>query len=82
MSDQSIAVSPQLVSQAAASAPVSNRPMAARTKLLLEGRILPTLLRVAAPNVLNLLAIAGIMGTPVTLPQGCPRPAARCGASR
>jgi len=34
---------------------------AARTKLLLEGRILPTLLRLSAPNVLNLLAIAGMI---------------------
>jgi len=34
------------------------RPAAARTKMLLEGPILPTLLRLAAPNVLNLLAIA------------------------
>ena len=40
MSDQSIAVSPRSVSQAAASTPVSNRPMAARTKLLLEVRVL------------------------------------------
>jgi Na+-driven multidrug efflux pump len=35
--------------------------MAARTKLLLEGPILPTLLRLSAPNVLNLLAIAGMI---------------------
>jgi Na+-driven multidrug efflux pump len=35
--------------------------VAARTKLLLEGPILPTLLRLAAPNVLNLLAIAGMI---------------------
>src|SRR5215467_10100356 len=34
---------------------------AARTKLLLEGSILPTLLRLAAPNVLNLLAFAGVI---------------------
>src|SRR5262245_11653869 len=34
---------------------------AARTKLLLEGPILPTLLRLAAPNVLNLLAFAGMI---------------------
>src|SRR5262249_49334085 len=34
---------------------------AARTKLLLEGPILPTLLRLAAPNVLNLLAFAGVI---------------------
>lgn len=34
---------------------------AARTKLLLEGPILPTLLRLAAPNILNLLAFAGMI---------------------
>src|SRR5258708_18454285 len=61
MSDQSIAVSPAPFFPAAASAPVPNRPMAARTKLLLEGRVLPTLLRLSAPNVLNLLAIAGMI---------------------
>lgn len=33
----------------------------ARTKLLLEGQILPTLLRLAAPNVLNLLAFVGVI---------------------
>jgi putative MATE family efflux protein len=36
-------------------------PAAARTKLLLEGPILPTLLRLAAPNVFNLLAFAGVI---------------------
>src|SRR5262245_24528114 len=35
--------------------------IAARTKLLLEGPILPTLLRLSAPNVLNLLAIVGMI---------------------
>jgi hypothetical protein len=35
--------------------------IATRTKLLLEGPILPTLLRLSAPNVLNLLAIAGMI---------------------
>ena len=40
-------------------APVS--PAAARTKLLLEGPILPTLLRLAAPNILTLLAFAGVI---------------------
>ena len=35
--------------------------VAARTKMLLEGPILPTLLRLAAPNVLNLLAFAGVI---------------------
>src|SRR4249919_2459554 len=34
---------------------------AARTKLLLCGPILPTLLRLAAPNVLNLLAFVGVI---------------------
>jgi MATE family, multidrug efflux pump len=34
---------------------------AARTKLLLDGPILPTLLRLAAPNVLNLLAFVGVI---------------------
>ena len=34
---------------------------AARTRLLLEGPVLPTLLRLAAPNVLNLLAFVGVI---------------------
>lgn len=33
----------------------------ARTRMLLEAPIVPTLLRLAAPNVLNLLAIAGLI---------------------
>ena len=37
------------------------RPVAARTRLLLEGPILATLLRLSAPNVLNLLAIVGMI---------------------
>ncbi len=36
-------------------------PAASRTELLLTGSILPTLLRLAAPNVLNLLAFAGMI---------------------
>ena len=36
-------------------------PTAAQTRLLLDGPILPTLLRLAAPNVLNLLAFAGMI---------------------
>ena len=39
----------------------ATRPVAARTKLLLEGPILATLLRLAAPNVLNLLAFVGVI---------------------
>jgi len=37
------------------------RPVASRTKMLLEAPILPTLLRLAAPNVLNLLAFVGLI---------------------
>src|SRR5260370_8633829 len=36
-------------------------PAAARTKLVLEGPIFSTLLRMSAPNVLNLLAFAGMV---------------------
>jgi putative MATE family efflux protein len=61
MTDPSIAIFSSSFSPPAASTPVPNRPIAARTKLLLEGRILPTLLRLSAPNVLNLLAIAGMI---------------------
>ncbi len=35
--------------------------MAARTRMLLEAPILPTLLRLSFPNVLNLLALAGMI---------------------
>lgn len=58
MSDQSLARSP---SSFAAASPAPARPVAALTRLLLEGPILPTLLRLSAPNVLNLLAIAGMI---------------------
>ena len=44
-----------------ASAKMSPPFPAARTKLLLEGPVLPTLLRLAAPNVLNLLAFVGVI---------------------
>jgi len=36
-------------------------PVADRTTLMLEGQVLPTLLRLSAPNILNLLAIAGMI---------------------
>jgi putative MATE family efflux protein len=42
-------------------APATAAPPAARTKLLLEGPIFATLLRLSAPNVLNLLALAGMI---------------------
>jgi putative MATE family efflux protein len=57
VSDQSAIISSPFVT-AAKPAPA---PPAARTKLLLEGPILPTLLRRSAPNVLNLLAFAGVI---------------------
>src|SRR5258707_1958195 len=61
MTDPGVAISSSSFSPAAASAPVPIRPIAARTRLLLEGPVLPTLLRLSAPNVLNLLAIAGMI---------------------
>lgn len=63
MNDRSAAISPSsptLTVASATSPPVkpAQQPGAARTKLLLEGPILPTLLRLSAPNILNLLAFA------------------------
>ena len=60
MSDQSITLPPtMLAASAAANPPV--RPVAARTKLLLEGPIFATLLRLAAPNILNLVAFVAVV---------------------
>ena len=61
MTDPGVAISSSSFSPAAASAPVPIRPIAARTRLLLEGPVLSTLIRLSAPNVLNLLAIAGMI---------------------
>ena len=61
MSDRSIANSLPSFSPTVATSPAAARPVAARTKLLLEGPVLSTLLRLSAPNVLNLLAIAGMI---------------------
>jgi len=61
MSDRSVAISHPSFSSTVATRPAAARPAAARTKLLLEGPVLSTLLRLAAPNVLNLLAIAGMI---------------------
>ena len=57
MSGQNITVPPTDV--AATNTPA--RPVAARTKLLLEGPIFATLLRLAAPNILNLLAFVAVI---------------------
>src|SRR6266446_10302549 len=61
MTDSSIAISSSSFSPAATSTPVPNRPVAARTRLLLEGPVLSTLLLLSVPNVLILLAIAGMI---------------------
>jgi putative MATE family efflux protein len=61
MSDRSVAISPLAFSSTVTTSPAAARPAAARTRLLLEGPILPTLLRLSAPNILNLLAIAGMI---------------------
>src|SRR4029077_20751603 len=57
VSDQSVSISPSPSTTAQGATP----PASARTRLLLEGPILPTLLRLAAPNILNLLAFAGMI---------------------
>src|SRR5262245_33803386 len=61
MSSQSIAHSFPSFSPTVATDPAPARPVAARTRLQLEGPVLSTLLRLSAPNVLNLLAIAGMI---------------------
>src|SRR5207247_5244966 len=61
MSGPSSANSPPPFSPIVAATPAAARPVAARTRLLLEGPVLSTLLRLSAPNVLNLLAIAGMI---------------------
>src|SRR5262250_3776492 len=57
MSDQTATISTP-VPAPARPAPA---PAAARTKLILEGPIFSTLLRLSAPNILNLLAFAGMI---------------------
>src|SRR5882757_9674159 len=61
MSDRSVAIASMAFSSTVTTSPAAARPAAARTKLLLEGPVLSTLLRLSAPNVLNLLAIAGMI---------------------
>jgi MATE family, multidrug efflux pump len=60
MTDRTIAIPPTTL---AAPAPATSppRPVAARTKLLLEGPIFATLLRLAAPNILNLIAFVAVI---------------------
>ena len=61
MSDQSLATRPPVSSPAITSSPAAARPVAARTKLLLEGPVFSTLIRLSAPNALQLVAIAGMI---------------------
>lgn len=63
MTDPSIADPPSPHSPAlvAKAAPPLARPVAARTKLLLEGPVFPTLLRLATPNILNLIAFVAVI---------------------
>src|SRR5436305_6136108 len=62
MTDPSIADPPSpYLGPIAKPAPVTRPVVAARTKLLLEGPILATLLRLAAPNILNLLAFVAVI---------------------
>lgn len=61
MSNRSMANSCPSSSAIVATSPAAALPVPARTRLLLEGPVLSTLLRLAAPNVLNLLAIAGMI---------------------
>ena len=75
MSDRSLANSPAF-SPTVAAAPAAARQVAARTKLLLEGPVLSTLLRLSAPNVLNLLAIAGMIMAAKALLDRNPQPSA------
>src|SRR5262245_6900273 len=49
------------ISTSTAMPTVAARPPAAKTKRLLEGPVLSTLVRLAAPNVLNLMALAGMI---------------------
>src|SRR5262245_6537031 len=63
VSDRSATI-PSSIPPTAGPAPTAAKapaPAAGRTKLLLEGPILSTLLRLSAPNVLNLLAFAGMV---------------------
>ncbi len=57
MNDQITTIAPTNVPAAKPPA----RPVAARTRLLLEGPIFATLLRLAAPNILNLLAFVAVI---------------------
>jgi putative MATE family efflux protein len=59
MSDQSNAI--RAAPAVSVTAMPAARPMAARTKLLLEGPIFATMLRLAAPNILNLVAFVAVI---------------------
>jgi len=60
VSEQSIPIPPTTLAASCPAIP-SARPVAARTKLLLEGPVFATLLRLAAPNILNLIAFVAVI---------------------
>jgi putative MATE family efflux protein len=60
MNDQSTTI-PSTTPTASAPTTSPARPVATRTKLLLEGPIFATLLRLAAPNILNLVAFVEVI---------------------
>ncbi len=60
MSDQSFAISPTTLAASPPAIPPA-RPVAARTKLILDGPVFATLLRLAAPNILNLVAFVAVV---------------------
>src|SRR5207248_5703789 len=62
VNDRTATISPPPLSMIVPAAPAPTKPGgAARTKLMLEGPILPTLLRLSTPNVLNFLAFVGMI---------------------
>jgi putative MATE family efflux protein len=61
MSDLRVVTSVPASLPTVATTSASAAPVAARTRLLLEAPVFPTLLRLAAPNVLTLLAFAGVI---------------------
>ena len=60
MSDQGLTIPQTPLTESQGAAPPA-RPVAARTKLLLEGPVFATLLRLAAPNILNLVAFVAVI---------------------
>jgi hypothetical protein len=72
----SIAHPAPAISAAVSPANIAAKPPATRTRLLLEGPIVPTLLRLAAPNVVVnvvLIAVTAIVDAHFVARMGAPR---------